>query len=153
MQSWQAVADGDFDHLQLPMPLSVRSFENLTYEAGYGRKAPGRKPMLEDAQKKRRLEWALAHNPDLYKYSDGLALFFTDETPAQIGEQRGKQRAWAKDDEIYHPDVKRPKIRNNYALQFYGSFTYDAKGPFHIYGTETPGAKKLAKQALDKENQ
>ncbi|KAF1973165.1 hypothetical protein BU23DRAFT_640831 [Bimuria novae-zelandiae CBS 107.79] len=123
-QSWQAVADGDFDHLQLPRPLSVSSFENIMYEAGYGRKAPGRKPMLDNAQKKRRLEWVLAHNPDLYKYGNGLGfnfqrVIFTDETPAR----------------------------------FYGSFTYDAKGPYHIYGTETPEAKKLAKQAYDEENQ
>ncbi|KAF1973223.1 hypothetical protein BU23DRAFT_386562, partial [Bimuria novae-zelandiae CBS 107.79] len=157
-QSWQAIADGDFDHLRLPIKLSVTTFENLMYQSGYGRRAPGRKPTLNDAQRKRRLEWALAHNPDLHEYGDRLGfnfqrVIFTDETPARVGEQRGLLRAWAKEDEIYHPDVKRPKIRNNCALQFYGSFTYDAKGPCYIYGTESPEAKKLAKQALDEENQ
>ncbi|KAF1967914.1 hypothetical protein BU23DRAFT_481887, partial [Bimuria novae-zelandiae CBS 107.79] len=157
-QSWQAIADGDFDHLGLPIKLSVTTFENLMYQSGYGRRAPGRKPTLNDAQRKHRLEWALAHNPDLHEYGDRLGsnyqrVIFTDETPARVGEQRGLLRAWAKEDEIYHPDVKRPKNRNNCALQFYGSFTYDAKGPCYIYGTESPEAKKLTKQALNEENQ
>ncbi|KAF1973501.1 hypothetical protein BU23DRAFT_554127, partial [Bimuria novae-zelandiae CBS 107.79] len=72
---------------------------------GYGRKAPGRKPMLDNAQKKRCLEWAPAHNPDLYKYGDELgfnfqSVIFTNETPARVGEMCGKLRAWAKDDKI-----------------------------------------------------
>ncbi|KAF1973243.1 hypothetical protein BU23DRAFT_599191, partial [Bimuria novae-zelandiae CBS 107.79] len=71
----------------------------------------------------------------------------------RVGEQRGMLRALAKNDEIYDPDVKRPKIRNNCSLQFYGSFTYDSKGPYHIYGTESAEAKRIAKQRLDKENQ
>ncbi|KAK7177685.1 hypothetical protein PSPO01_16270 [Paraphaeosphaeria sporulosa] len=103
-QSWQAIADGDFDHLQLPKPLS----------------------------RERRFQWALAHNPDKYEYGDGLGfdfrrVIYTDKTPARAGEQCGLLRAWAKDDEAYNPDVKRPKIRSNCVLQFYGSFTYDAK--------------------------
>ncbi|KAF1965122.1 hypothetical protein BU23DRAFT_561301 [Bimuria novae-zelandiae CBS 107.79] len=57
-QSWQAISDGDFDHLQLPKPLTVTSFENLMYEACYARRAPGFKPMLSEAQIRRHFEWA-----------------------------------------------------------------------------------------------
>ncbi|KAF1969062.1 hypothetical protein BU23DRAFT_557913 [Bimuria novae-zelandiae CBS 107.79] len=157
-QSSQAISDGDFDHLNLPIKLSVTRFENIMYEAGYARRAPGFKPTLDDVQRERRFQWALAHNPDLYEYGDGLGfdfrrVIYTDETPARVGEQRGMKRAWARDSEIYDPEVKRPKIRNNCALQFYGSFTYDAKGRYHIYGKESTEQKKLAKQALDEENQ
>ncbi|KAF1976017.1 hypothetical protein BU23DRAFT_411509, partial [Bimuria novae-zelandiae CBS 107.79] len=157
-QSWQAISDGDFDHIQLPTRLSVSSFENIMYEAGYARRAPGFKPTLDDAQRKRRLQWAIEHNPDKHEYGDGLGfnfrrVIYTDETPARVGEQRGMLRSWAKADGTYAPDVKRPKIRNNCALQFYGSFTYDTKGPYYIYGKESPEAKKQAKQALDEENQ
>ena len=40
-QSWKAIADGDFDHLDLPKKLSITSFENIMYEAGYARRKPG----------------------------------------------------------------------------------------------------------------
>ncbi|KAH8725976.1 hypothetical protein GQ44DRAFT_706225, partial [Phaeosphaeriaceae sp. PMI808] len=40
-QSWQAIADGDFDYLNLLIELSITSFENIIYKAGYGRRAPG----------------------------------------------------------------------------------------------------------------
>lgn len=156
-QSWQAIEDGDFDHLNLPTQLNVTSFENIMYEAGYGRRAPGRKPTLNNEQKTCRHHWALEHNPDLHEVGDNLGFNFrqvvyTDETPARVGEQRGMLRAWAKADEVYHCDVKRPKIRNNCALQFYGSFTYDAKGPYHIYRKETEDEKKAANKALVEEN-
>ncbi|KAF1980085.1 hypothetical protein BU23DRAFT_548283 [Bimuria novae-zelandiae CBS 107.79] len=53
--SWEAIADGDFDYLHLPKPLSVSKFENIMYEAGYARRAPGFKPTLDNAQRERRL--------------------------------------------------------------------------------------------------
>lgn len=53
--------------------------------------------------------------------------FYTDKTPAIVGEQRGMLYSWAKVD------------------KFYGSFTYDAKGttrltkiPAHQNGLEHP---------------
>ena len=128
------------------------------YKARYGRRAPGRKPTLHDGQKACRHHWALDHNPDLHEVGDNKGFNFrrvvyTDETPARVGEQRGILRAWAKEDEVYHPHVKRPKIRNNCSLQFYGAFTYNAKGPCHIYNKETQEEKHKAEVALKEENQ
>ncbi|KAF3034487.1 hypothetical protein E8E12_003102 [Didymella heteroderae] len=77
----------------------------------------------------------------------------TTQTCTKVGEQRGILRAWAKKDEVYHPHVKRPKIRNNCSLQFYRAFTYNAKGPCHIYNKETQEEKHKAEVALKEENQ
>ncbi|KAF1972160.1 hypothetical protein BU23DRAFT_508906 [Bimuria novae-zelandiae CBS 107.79] len=157
-EAWQAIADGYFEERGLPK-MSITTFQNVMYEAGYSRKAQGFKPTLTDDQHKERYEWALAHNSDKDEYGDGKGfnyrrVVYTDETPARVGEQRGMKRAWCKADEVYHKDVKRPKIQANYCtLQFYGSFTYDYKGPTHIYEKETPEQKREAQKALEAENQ
>ena len=153
-QPEQAIKDGDFKHIP---EVSQTLFESVMYEAGYSRRKPGFKPMLTEEQRRNRHEWALIHNPDRHHIGDGKGFNFrrvvyTDETPARIGDQRGMKRAWFKQDEYFHQDVKRPKIRNSCGLQFYGTFTYNRKGPCHIYGKESEAAKEAARTALQEEN-
>ena len=109
---WQAIKHGNFNHI-VP-EISTTTFENVMYEAEYSRRRPGWKPPLTKAQKKERYEWALDHNPDLYKEYDNLGfnfrkVYFTDETPARVGDQRGMSRTWAKEDEVYDNDVKKDR--------------------------------------------
>ncbi|KAF1972142.1 hypothetical protein BU23DRAFT_644949, partial [Bimuria novae-zelandiae CBS 107.79] len=123
----QAIKDGDFKDLP---PISVSTFENVMYEAGYARREPGWKPPLTEDEMQGRYEWALAHNPEKYTYGDSLGFNFrccvyTDETPARIGEQRGMQRAWFLPEEKYDNDVKHDRISKYFKLQFYGAFTYN----------------------------
>ncbi|KAK7178253.1 cAMP-regulated phosphoprotein family protein [Paraphaeosphaeria sporulosa] len=75
-----------------------------------------------------------------------------DETPARIGEQRGMQRAWFRPEEKYDNDVKHDRIQKYCKLQFYGAFTYNHKGPCHIYAKETKAEARAAEAALDREN-
>ena len=151
----QAILDGDFKHIP---GVSLSLFENVMYEAGYSRRKPGFKPTLNQKQMEERYQWALTHNPDLHKRGDSRGFDFrqvvyTNKTPARVGEQRGKKRAWFLEDEYFHKDVKKPKIRNSCGLQFYGQFTYDKKGPYHIYRKETDKDKQAAKDALNRENE
>ena len=99
-EPWQAIPDGDFKEVVLEM--SITTFENVMYEAGHARRAPGWKPSLTPDQEKERLAWAHAHNPDKYEEGDNLGYDFTqvvfsDETPARIGEERGMIRTWCRD--------------------------------------------------------
>lgn len=156
-ESWQAIANGDFDEILGLPKMSVELFENVMYEAGYSRGKQGYKPELVEKEKKERHEWAKAHNPDKYDKGDNLGFNFrravyTDETPARVGEQRGVHRAWIKKEEKYLPDVKKPRIQKYSQLQFYGAFTYGEKGPCHIYEKETKEEKQKAFTALQKEN-
>ncbi|KAF1964209.1 hypothetical protein BU23DRAFT_417427, partial [Bimuria novae-zelandiae CBS 107.79] len=150
----QAIKDGDF--AELP-PISVSTFENVMYEAGYARRKPGWKPPLTEQEMQDRYEWALEHNPDKYKVGDNLGFNFrqcvyTDETPARIGEQRGMRRAWFLPDEKYDCDVKHDRVQKYCKLQFYGAFTYNHRGPCHIYGHEKEDEKVAAEAALAHEN-
>jgi transposase len=155
-ESFQAIKDGDFNEI-LP-DISITTFENVMYEAGYARRKPGWKPSLSPHQQKVRYEWALAHNPDLHEEYDNLGfnyrkVVFTDETPARIGEQRRLLRAWAKDDEIWDDDVRKERREPGTALQFFGAFRYNFKGPCHCYYHETQEEIAAGARALEWENQ
>lgn len=155
-ESHQAINNGNFKHI-VP-EISVTTFENVMYEAGYSRKRPGWKPLLTPEQEEERYQWALAHNPDLYEVGDGLGydfrkVVFTDETPARIGEERGMQRVWCKDSERYDDDVKKDRNRKDCCLQFYGAFRYNYKGPCHVYFPESYKEKESADKHLRIENE
>ncbi|KAF2632546.1 hypothetical protein BU25DRAFT_470290 [Macroventuria anomochaeta] len=45
-EPWQGIADGDFKEVVPEM--SITTFENIMYEAGYTHRAPGWKPSLTD---------------------------------------------------------------------------------------------------------
>ena len=146
-ESWQAIQDGDFNAI-IPV-MNVTTFENVVYEAGYARRRPSWKPSLTPDQEKERLVWALDHNPDHEEeYNDkGFNFYevvFTDETPARIGEGRGMQRIWYKEDERWDEGVKHGRNRKDCCLQFYGRFRYDHKGPYHVYHAETDQEKAQA---------
>ena len=124
-ESWQAISHGDFDEIVPKM--SITTFENVMYEAGYARRRPGWKPKLTPEQEEEHYKWALAYNPNKYKEYDNQAfnfrlVVFTDETPARIGEERGMLRTWCKLEEIWDKSVKYERNRKDCCLQFYGAF-------------------------------
>jgi len=154
-ESWQAIKNSDFDNF-IPR-ISISTFENVMYGAGYSRKRPGWKPPLSPEEVRKRYQWALKHNPDLYKKDDNLGFNFrdvcySDETPARIGEQRGMQRSWIREGEQYRENVKKPRIQKYCQLQFYGIFTYNNKGPCIIYSKEDKEERWASEAALELEN-
>jgi hypothetical protein len=139
-EPWQAIADGDFSDI-IPV-MSITTFENVMYEAGYARRKPGWKPPLTPEEEAERYQWAKEHNPDRYALNDSLGfnfrtVAFTDKTPAQVREQRGMQRTWMKEEEHYNKDVKKDRVLKYSQLQFYSAFAYNSKGPCVIYEQET----------------
>ena len=154
-ESWQAIAHGDFDSID--PEISITTFENVMYEAGYARRRPGWKPHLTSEQEQQRYEWALAHNPDRdeeydNKGYDFTAVVFTDETPARIGEERGKIRTWCRGGERWDDNVKHDRNRKDCCLQFYAAFRYDYKGPCHVYREETEAEKVAAAEHIQQLN-
>ncbi|EDU46141.1 HTH-Tnp-Tc3-2 domain containing protein [Pyrenophora tritici-repentis] len=154
-EPWQAIKHRQL-HAIAPN-LSISTFENVMYRAGYKRRKPGWKPPLSSTQRQERLRWALEHNPDRYEVGDGLGfdfrcVVFTDETPARVGEERGMIRTWARDDEIYNDDVRHDRNRRDCCIQFFGAFRYNFKGPCHLYFHETQEEKEVAEELLELEN-
>ncbi|KAF1976469.1 hypothetical protein BU23DRAFT_596891 [Bimuria novae-zelandiae CBS 107.79] len=154
--------------------LSVALWDEILYENSLGR---GRPALLTQEQKdqiiaivtstqenREKESWqAIAHGdfshiiPSMsittfenVMYEAGEVVF-TDETPARIGEERGMQRTWGKEQERWDERVRHDRNRKDCALQFYGSFRYNYKGPCHVYHQETEQEKEAAEVQL-KEN-
>jgi hypothetical protein len=93
----------------------------------------------------------------LYEEGDSLGfdfkqVVFTNETPARIGDERGMQRVWCKEDERFEDDVKKDCNCRECCLQFYRAFRYDYKGPCYTYFEEIKEQNQSAEVALVKEN-
>ncbi len=143
-EALQAIHDGDFDAIVPRM--SITTFENVKYEAGYTRRRPGWKPALTPEQEKERHVWALEHNSEFHEEYDNKDFYFhevvfTDETPARIGEERGMRRTWCKKNERWDEGVKHDRTRKDCCLQFSGAFCYNFEGPCHVYHEETEQEK------------
>ena len=154
-EAWQAIADGDFK--EIVPEISVTTFQNVMYEAGYSRHRPSWRPPLTKDQEEERYQWAQDHDPDGEeeydnKGFDWTTVAFTDETPARIGDERGMIRTWCKEGEQYDDDVKHDRTRNECCLQFYGCFRYNYKGPCHVYYPETEEEKAKAEAHLEELN-
>ena len=62
--------------------------------------------------------------------------------------RRGAVRVWRTPDEQFHPTVIRPRWKGVTEFMFWGSFSYDKKGPCHIWKPETLKEKEAAKKEL-----
>lgn len=61
-------------------------------------------------------------------------------------------RAWCKEDEIYDNDVCKDRKQQGAALQFFGAFRYNYKGPCHVYYHETMEDIEAGEKSLEWEN-
>lgn len=124
-QPWQAIDNSNFKEI-VPQ-ISTETFQNVMYEAGYGRHAPGWRPPLSKADEEERYEWAQKHNPDRdHEYDnqgfDWTTVAFTNETPARISDERGIIRTWCKPSERFDDSVKHDRNCRECCLQFYSCF-------------------------------
>ena len=61
-------------------------------------------------------------------------------------------RLWIGKDERWNFDCIRRRYKNYLEFMFWGCFTYDYKGPCHIYSPELAQDKKIAQEKLDAMN-
>jgi hypothetical protein len=69
-----------------------------------------------------------------------------------IGQRRGSIRVWRDLKEAYEPSVIRRRWKGFSEFMFWGCFSYDYKGPCHIWEPETPAIKKAAEKHLKELN-
>ncbi len=119
-----------------PSPSSV--YRTLK-ERGYNVYRRTIKPGLNTAQKKARLEWCkkYAH----WTLEDWKNVIFTDETSVQKGGVRGKRRVWRLKTETHNPHCITRRWKGFSEFMWWTSFSYDKKGPYHIWEVETKEEK------------
>jgi transposase len=132
------------------LKVSAKSVYNILRSEGYSPCKTTVKPGLNKAQKKERLNWCLDHKD--WTLEDWKNVIWTDETSVQLNAQRGGRRVWRKPSEANDLQVTRRRWKGFQEFMWWSCFTYEKKGPFHIWEKETAAEKKLCKKELDSWN-
>jgi hypothetical protein len=138
------------DILAYEAGVSTTSALSILQDFGLNSVKVSRKPGLTKAQRAARLQWCLDHQH--WTLEEWKKVIWTDETAVLLGHRRGSTRVWRSVHEIYDPTVVRPRWKGFSEFMFWGCFSYDYKGPCHIYETETAVMKTKATKWLEQEN-
>ena len=106
---------------------------------------------MNKEQRKARYQWALKYQ--YWTLDDWKKILFSDETSVIVGHRRGADRVWRKPSERDNKTVIQGRWAHYSEFMFWGSFSYDFKGPCHIWQKETDKEKKEAFKAIEKMNQ
>ncbi|KAI1512890.1 Tc1 [Pyrenophora tritici-repentis] len=118
--------------------------------AGYNKTKPTRKPGLTKKMRQERLEWCLAHQD--WTLEDWKNVIWSDETSVVLNHRRGGYRVWRKPDEVFTKTVIREQWKGYSEFMFWGCFSYDHKGPCHIWCPETAQQKREAALQIEEMN-
>jgi hypothetical protein len=118
---------------------------------GYKKTKPTRKPGLSKPMRTARLRFAREH--EHWSLEDWKNVIWSDETSVVIGHRRGGYRVWRKSSEAFIKSCIRERWAGYSEFMFWACFSYDTKGPCHIWKKETPAEKKAAQRAIDEMNE
>ena len=98
-----------------------------------------------------RLDFCLRHAHWILE--DWKNVIWTDETSIVLGSRRGvRRRIWRRANEQLAPSCIRRRWSGYSEFMFWGSFTYERKGPMHIWNKETLAEKIQADADLAARN-
>ena len=117
---------------------------------GFKKTKPTRKPGLTQKMKDERLAFCEAHKH--WTLEDWKNVIWSDETSVVLLHRRGSYRIWRTADEAVVKSCIRERWKGYSEFMFWGCFTYDKKGPCHIWQPETAQEKKQAEKDLEEWN-
>ena len=135
----------------LQVGLSERTIHRVLKRLGYRKVKPTVKPGLTEEMRKARLKFAIEHKD--WTLEDWKNIIWSDETSVILGQRRGGHKVWRQVYEVQDPQVRRVRWKGHSEFMFWGCFSYDKKGPFHIWKAETTAQKKAAEAELKAKNQ
>lgn len=136
--------------LAFEVNISASSAYRILKKAGFNNVKPTYKPGLSDKAKQKRLAFCLKY--EHWMEEDWKNVIFSDETSVVLGQQRGKLRLWRRTGEANDKTVVQRCYKNAKEFMFWGCFSWDKKGPCHIWKSETAAEKKAAQKEIDKIN-
>jgi hypothetical protein len=137
------------DVLAYETGISSSSALRVLHHHGLNSVKPTRKPGLNEAQRKARLEFCLAHKD--WTLEDWKNVIWSDETSVVLT-KRGQQRVWRGPNEAFEKSVIRRRWKGYSEFMFWGCFTYDLKGPCHIWEPETAKEREEAIKEVEELN-
>jgi transposase len=122
--------------------ISATTVWRVLKSAGYNKTKPTRKPGLTKKMKEERLAWCRTH--EHWTLDDWKNVIWSDETSVVLNHRRGGYRVWRTRDEAFTKSVIRERWKGYSEFMFWGCFSYDYKGPCHVWKPETAQEKKDA---------
>jgi DNA-binding transcriptional MerR regulator len=141
---------GELSH-ELNTDISATTVFRCLKSLGYRKTKPTRKPGLTKKMKEERLKWCLDHQD--WTLDDWKNVIWSDETSVVLGHRRGGYRVWRTSNEAFQRSCIRERWKGFSEFMFWGCFTYDRKGPCHIWTPETAQEKKESERILEQLNQ
>ena len=130
--------------------ICAKTVWKILREAGLNKTKPTRKPGLSETMRKARLEWCLAHQS--WSLEDWKHVIWSDETSVVLCVRRGGYRVWRKPDQSVNKTAIRERWKGYSEFMFWACFSYDHKGPCHVWRVETPSERKQAEEEIEKLN-
>lgn len=127
--------------------ISHNSIWKILRKKKFRKTKPTRKPGLTKAMKEARYQFAKRY--EHFTLEDWKRIIWTDETSIMLGHRRGGYRVWRQAHERCVKSCIRERWSGYSEFMFWGSFTYDFKGPCHIWRPETKKEKSLAIKDLE----
>ena len=109
-----------------------------------------KKPALTEAIMKARYQFALRYQD--WTIEDWKNMIWTNETSVVLNSRRGIIRSWRQPHEIYVKTTVRRRFVGAMEFIFWACFSYDKKGPFHIWKKEIAAEKRECETDLAKMN-
>ena len=109
------------------------------------------KPGLDSAMKEARLQFCLRYRH--WTLDDWKNVIWSDETSVVLGSRRGRRLQWRTPKEKYAQTCIRRRWKGCSEFMFWGCFSYEKKGLFHIWKPETAAEKRAAQGEIDKINE
>jgi hypothetical protein len=125
---------------EMGLEVSKNTIRTAATSVGYHRVNPTKKLALTPIQEAIRYEIALSRKD--WTMDDWRRVSFSDEASILVGEHRGPHKISRKVDERYDPDCIEVRYNNYSEAMFWGTFSYDFKGPCHVYLKGTAADKK-----------
>ena len=126
--------------------ISYSSALRILHKHGLSNVKPTRKPGLNSQQRAARLAFCLEHQH--WTLEDWKRVIWSDETSVILGQRRGTVRVWRNTGEAYDRSVIRHRWKGFSEFMFWGCFSWDKKGPCHIWTTETAAERKESEKEL-----
>ncbi len=105
-----------------------------------------KKPSLTEAMMEARYQFALRYKD--WTVEQWKDVIWSDETSVILNSRRGRVRVWRQPHEVFVKFNVRRRFVGAMEFMFWGCFSYDKKGPYHIWRTETAKEKKACAEDL-----
>ena len=131
--------------------VSITTIKKALHEKGLGSYREQWKFILDEVNRKRRMEWC-EEKKDWRVKENWIKIGFTDEMSIEVGSTYGVNLVWREKGEKWHTDCIGQKKKRGLTVMCWGMIGYGWKGPFHIWMTEPEEEKEQAIKEIDRLN-